>query len=37
VRFGERVYVGVAQTAGAAPARRSVLVPARDAGGRLQR
>jgi hypothetical protein len=30
VRFGERVYVGVAQTAGAAP--RGVPVPARNAG-----
>ena len=35
VRFGERVYVGVAQTAGAAP--RKVPVPARNAGTRPKR
>jgi cell division septal protein FtsQ len=37
VRFGERVYVGVAQTAGAAAARRSSPVPARSAGAQAQR
>jgi cell division protein FtsQ len=37
VRFGERVYVGVAQTAGAAAARRSAAVPARNTGTRPQR
>jgi cell division protein FtsQ len=37
VRFGERVYVGVTQTAGAAPEPRSVPVPARNAGARPQR
>jgi cell division protein FtsQ len=37
VRFGERVYVGVAQTAGASPARRGGPVPAGNAGARLQR
>jgi cell division septal protein FtsQ len=37
VRFGERVYVGVAQPAGAAPAPGGVPVPARNAGTRLKR
>jgi cell division protein FtsQ len=37
VRFGERVYVGVAQGAGAAPAPRDVPRPARNAGARAQR
>ena len=37
VRFGERVYVGVAEPAGGAPAKRSVAVPARNTGARLQR
>jgi hypothetical protein len=37
VRFGERVYVGVAQTAGAPPKPRSVPVPARHPGARPQR
>jgi cell division protein FtsQ len=37
VRFGERVYVGIAQTAGAAAARRSSPVPARSAGAQAQR
>ena len=37
VRFGERVYVGVAQTAGAPPEPRSVPVPARHSGERPQR
>ena len=37
VRFGDRVYVGVAESAGAGPAKGSVAVPARNAGARLQR
>ena len=37
VRFGERVYVGVAQTAGAAGAPRSGAVPARNTSARPQR
>jgi cell division protein FtsQ len=37
VRFGERVYVGVAQAAGPAPAVRSVPVPARHAAASTQR
>ena len=37
VRFGERVYVGVAQAAGAAPEPRRVPVPARHAGARATR
>ena len=37
VRFGERVYVGVAQAVGAAPEPRSVPVPARNAGARAKR
>jgi cell division septal protein FtsQ len=37
VRFGERVYVGVAQTAGAPPEPRSMPVPARHSGARPPR
>jgi cell division protein FtsQ len=37
VRFGERVYVGVAQAAGAAPGPRTPPVPARNAGARAKR
>jgi cell division protein FtsQ len=37
VRFGERVYVGVAQTAGAPHEPRSMPVPARHQGARPQR
>ena len=37
VRFGERVYVGVAQTAGAPPEPRSMPVPARRSGARPPR
>ena len=37
VRFGERVYVGVAQAAGPAPVVRSVPVPARRAAASTQR
>jgi cell division protein FtsQ len=37
VRFGERVYVGVAQAAGAAPGPRGVPVPARNAAARAKR
>jgi cell division protein FtsQ len=37
VRFGERVYVGVAKAAGPAPAARSVPVPVRGTGTRLKR
>ena len=37
VRFGERVYVGVAQPAGAAPATHRVAVPARNAAAPKQR
>lgn len=36
VRFGERVYVGIAQTAGAVPARRVGARPALGAGGRAR-
>jgi cell division septal protein FtsQ len=37
VRFGERVYVGVASPAGAPPAHAKAAVPARNAGTRIQR